>query len=57
MASQKLITLQVLPEDLQLIFQALGARPYREVFLLIEKLNQQATPQLKPAAALPDQAP
>lgn len=40
------ITLKLSPEEIQLIFQALGEMPYKEVVTLVHKINQQASPQL-----------
>ena len=40
------IKIELTIEELNLIFQALGERPFNEVFELIGKLNEQANGQL-----------
>lgn len=50
----QLIRLELSTEEINLIFQALGNRPFNEVFELIGKINDQAAQQMKTEA---DNAP
>ena len=44
---KKEITLHLTIEEINIIFNALGERPFREVFELVGKINEQSNEQLK----------